>query len=51
MCLNSDNMTEQYTINLLSTIEFYGRHLKIVLYSPQAFIEIFLNSFFIVVGL
>jgi hypothetical protein len=24
----SDNVTEQYTINLPSTIAFYGRHLK-----------------------
>jgi hypothetical protein len=42
---------EQYTVNLPSTIAFYGRHLKITIYSPQAFIEDFLNSFLVVVGL
>jgi hypothetical protein len=44
-------VTEQYTVNLPSTIAFYGRHLKIVVYCPEAFVENFLNSFFIVVGL
>jgi hypothetical protein len=48
---SSDNVTEQYTLNLLSTIALYGRHVKIVIYSPQAFIENFLNSCFIIVGL
>jgi hypothetical protein len=47
----SDNLTEQCTVYLPSTIAFYGRNLKFVVYSPQAFIENFLNSVFIVVGL
>jgi hypothetical protein len=43
-------VTEQYTI-YRQQLAFYGRHLKIVVHFPQAFIENFLNSFFIVVGL
>jgi hypothetical protein len=35
----------------MSTTGFYRRHLKNVAYSPQAFAENFLNSFFTVVSL
>jgi hypothetical protein len=44
-------VTEQYTVNLPSTIAFYGKHLNIVIYSPKAFVENFPNSYFIVFGL
>jgi hypothetical protein len=48
---SNENVTKEFIINLLSIVAFDGRHLKIVIYSPQAFIENFLISFFIVVSL